>query len=122
MPAINDNKIAAVDLDEPATFFESEESELPRGMAFDHLSQALRYAAKIPLRKQDFSAKIVTRSGAQYRWEQIDNLNDHLATNTAPPDKQPQQNAKFSYAILMAIAVAVMAVSLSIAWVILKSV
>ncbi|MRX37042.1 hypothetical protein IG197_19990 [Aminobacter sp. SR38] len=70
--------IKSVDLHEPATFFECEDSQLPHGMAFDHLSQALRHAANVPLSRRHSSAKIVTRSGAQYSWEEINVLHDHL--------------------------------------------
>lgn len=71
------NDINSVDFDEPATFFESKEHQ-PHGMAFDHLSQALRHAAHVPLSRQHPSAKIVTRSGVQFGWEQITALHERL--------------------------------------------
>ncbi|MBT1159283.1 hypothetical protein J1C56_27260 [Aminobacter anthyllidis] len=70
----------SLDLHEPATFFEGDEGELPRGMAFDHLSQALRHAANVPLSRQRPSAKIVTRSGLQLGWEEMTTLHEHLRT------------------------------------------
>ena len=66
--------IKSVDLHEAATFFECDDSQLPHG----HLSQALRHAANVPPGRRHSSAKIITRSGAQYRWEEINVLHDHL--------------------------------------------
>jgi hypothetical protein len=67
--------IKSVDLNEPATFFEN---RLGPGMVFDHLSKALRHAVNMPLAKQHHSAKIITKSGDQYGWEEINVLHDHL--------------------------------------------
>lgn len=72
--------IKSVDLHEAATFFECDDSQLPHGTAFDHLSQALRHAANVPLSRQRPSAKIVTRSGLQLGWEEITTLHEHLRT------------------------------------------
>jgi hypothetical protein len=67
--------IHSVDFNEPAIFFEN---RLGPGMAFDHLSRALRHAVGLPLAKQHNTAKIVTKSGDQYGWEEINFLHDHL--------------------------------------------
>lgn len=67
--------IKSIDLDEPATFYET---RLVPGMVFDHLSRALRHAVNVPLRKQHHSAKILTQSGDQYGWEEINLLHDRL--------------------------------------------
>jgi hypothetical protein len=66
---------ASVDLNEPAKFFEN---RLGAGMAFDHLSMAIRHAANMPLAKRHHSAKIVTQSGDQYGWQEISVLHDRL--------------------------------------------
>ncbi|WP_395449930.1 hypothetical protein ACHMW7_09030 [Aminobacter sp. UC22_36] len=67
--------INSVDFNEPATFFED---RLGPGMVFDHLAQALRHAVNMPLAKQHHTAKIITRSGDQYGWGEINVLHDHL--------------------------------------------
>ncbi|MEO5323308.1 hypothetical protein PV773_08290 [Mesorhizobium sp. CC13] len=64
-----------VDLDEPATFYEN---RFTHGVFFGHLSQALRHAVCAPLTKQHPAASIVTQSGAQFGWEEINVLHDHL--------------------------------------------
>lgn len=65
----------SVDFAEPANFFEN---RLGPGMAFDHLSTAIRHAVGTPLAKRHHSAKIVTRSGEQYSWQDINVLNERL--------------------------------------------
>jgi|APFEC2959095171_1045051.scaffolds.fasta_scaffold05782_2 hypothetical protein len=67
--------INTVDLSEAATFYEK---GLGEGMPFAHLSQALRHAVCVPLAKHHHSAKIVTKSGAEFGWEAINLLHDHL--------------------------------------------
>ncbi len=67
--------VNSVDFSEPATFFET---RLGPGMVFSHLSQALRHAANMPLAKRHHAAKIITKSGDHYGWEEINVLHDHL--------------------------------------------
>lgn len=67
--------ITSTNFGEPATFFET---RLAPGMAFDHLSQALRHAVNMPISKQHHSAKIITKSGDKYGWIEINVLHDHL--------------------------------------------
>jgi hypothetical protein len=64
-----------VDFSEPATFFEN---RLGPGMAFDQLSKAVRHAVCMPLAKQHHSATILTKSGDQYGWQDINVLHDYL--------------------------------------------
>jgi hypothetical protein len=65
----------SVDFAEPASFFES---RLGPGMAFDHLSMAIRHAVGMPLAKRHNSARIVTKSGEQFGWQDINVLNERL--------------------------------------------
>ncbi|WP_109578527.1 hypothetical protein [Aminobacter sp. AP02] len=67
--------IKTINLNEPATFYES---RLGPGMVFDSLSKALRHAVNVPLLKQHHPAKIITRSGSEYGWDEINVLHDHL--------------------------------------------
>lgn len=67
--------VRSVDWSEPATFYES---RLGPGMVFDHLSKAVRHAVNVPLRRQHDTARIVTQSGSQYGWEEINVLHHHL--------------------------------------------
>ncbi|KQU76508.1 hypothetical protein ASC75_02535 [Aminobacter sp. DSM 101952] len=67
--------VKSIDWIEAATFYES---RLGPGMLFDHLSQAVRHAVNVPLRRQHDTARIVTQSGSQYGWQEINVLHHRL--------------------------------------------
>ncbi|SFU23315.1 hypothetical protein [Mesorhizobium sp. YR577] len=62
-------------LDESATFYED---RFKHGMFFPYLSQAVRHAVSIPCARQQQAASIVTQSGVQFGWAEINVLNDYL--------------------------------------------
>jgi hypothetical protein len=64
-----------VDLNEPATFYED---RFKHGIFFPYLSQAVRHAICVPSARQREAASIVTQSGVQFGWAEINVLNDYL--------------------------------------------
>lgn len=70
-----------VELSEPATFYED---RFNHGLFFPYLSQAVRHAICIPSARQRESASIVTLSGVQLGWAEINLLNDSLQQRHKP--------------------------------------
>jgi hypothetical protein len=69
-----------VDLNVSATYYQD---RFNHGTFFPHLSQAIQHAVAMPLGAKQQSASIVTRSGEQLGWEELNMLNDYLCTIAA---------------------------------------
>ncbi|GAA4133107.1 hypothetical protein ACFFTN_21455 [Aminobacter aganoensis] len=79
----------AVNLDEPATFYED---RFNHGTYFSHLAQAISHAVATSSSQQMHAASIVTQSGEQFGWTEISLLHDHLRNDAARPDRSAHES------------------------------
>lgn len=76
-----------VELREPATFYEN---RFTHGLFFTYLSQAVRHAISIPSARQRQAASIVTQSGVQFGWAEINLLHDHMQNTSREGPTAPE--------------------------------